>query len=387
MLSLEPETPSGTGDPESDVPAELFNDLEGKLDTAFTSTRASVAPDPDDMNPESPRDDFQIEQRPDAPSSRLGKDALDVLHAEAEYSSGKKPPAMAQEEDTPKDEIDKTEVPAEDTDPSVDPAKPEQPAELHANARSETPEEDLPSAPDAPPNVSAMPVNDDLDEIRRRIMELEAEEDQPTETPVSEPDETVEASAPPPDATPVPDDRAAPATAPQYKENIPVEQEISEALNQNEPVAKAIETFVEEQEAVEVIVEKPRRKIVPRQFPTIGNISDDLYDTSKEPVTARKDMLPDVDMLSSEIAAEAEQGGASPKAGKTQHVKSAGGFVTGFKYAILLCILVAILYLMQSTIVEYIPQSAGVMKALNGYVDTLGSLLSPVVDKIKGLKP
>jgi len=42
---------------------------------------------------------------------------------------------------------------------------------------------------------------------------------------------------------------------------------------------------------------------------------------------------------------------------------------------------------MQSTIVEYVPQSAGVMKALNGYVDALGSLLSPVLDKIKGLKP
>jgi len=409
MLSIEPEIPSGTGDPESDVPPELFNDLEGKLDTTFTSTRANVAPDPNDMDPENPRDDFQIEQQPDKPSSRLGKDALDILHAEAEYSSGKKPPATADKEDTgenetdkkdeaDKDEPDKSEVTPEDTDKdtgeSVVPEKPKEPAEQPAkqpgNAASEPPEADLPSAPDAPNAPSAIPAHEDLDEIRRRIMELETVEDQPDQLeqiPTSEPEETVEASAPPSDDTSVPDESAAQSAAPRYKENIPVEQEISDALNQNEPVAKAIETFVEEQDAVEVIVEKPRRRITPRQFPNIGDISDELYGASKERVTARKDMLPDVDVLSSEIATEAEQGGAVQKAGKSQQIKSKGGFLTGFKYAILLCILVAIVYLMQSTIVEYVPQSAGFIKALNGYVDTLGSLLSPVLDKIKGYMP
>jgi len=379
MLSVEAETPSGTGDPDSDVPPELFNDLEGKLEPTFTSTRAPVAPDPNDMEPESPRDEFQIEQQPDAPPTRLDKDALDILHAEAEYSSGKKPPATADEAET-----DKPDVAVKDIAESVAPAQPEQPVVQHDNAPSEPVKETLSSAPLEPvfpPADTASPAADDLDEIRRRIMDLETEEDhhdKPEEPPLSEMDEDLTTSAPATDDTNVP---------PKHQKNIPIEREIFETPDQNEPVAQSIDSFVEQQETAEtipeVIAEKPRRKVTPRQFPNIGEISDELYGTSKEHAAARKDMLPDVDILSSEIATEAEQGGVASKTANTPPAKSGSGFLTGFKYAILLCILIAIVYTLQPQIIEYIPQSAGAIKALNGFVDTLGAQLGPLLDVIK----
>ena len=456
MLSTSMETPTGIGDPESDVPPELFNDLEGKLDTKFASARAQIVPDPKDMEPAEPRDDFQIEQKIEAPSSRMDQSVLDVLRAEAEYSSGEKPPAVA---DNPPEEL------VDDTQPSPETI------EVPADVPTEEPEspsiedvmEDIPEVPVAetiepepePPVVEAAepeaeqpPADDELDEIRRRIMDLEVQEDRTepkapaadhseilvetpeftdadndvhlpdldTPTPVPEPvDQPAQEPTPPPTGsnpfsrptagtprasdsaretvahTPEPVDpepldiepSQADVTEPSYVENIPFEEDIAAALaQQDHSVDDAIESLVAEQVEAETAQDSPLRKPKARAFPNVDSTTDELYGASGEPIEARKDMFPDVDQLSSEIAHDAEQG---DHAGAGASAKSSGGFLKGIKYAVLFCLVIGVLYLVAPILSEYVPQTAGVLNVITNVVDTIARLLGPLVGMVKEL--
>ncbi|MEH6360912.1 MAG: zinc-ribbon domain-containing protein [Amylibacter sp.] len=402
MLSTDAETPSGIGDPDSDVPPELFNDLEGKLNTEFTSARAHVAPDPNDMEPEEPRDDFQIEQEPEAPSTRLDKEALDILHTEAEYSSGEKPPAATEAVDVSE------EPPAEDMQ--------EPPEEVISTSKTE------PAVGDDDP-MNAVPGKDDLDEIRRRIKDLEAQEEladlgqhdtlDPSEeiTQADAIDElvasgldnavVVESQKPTPEQTagdhnpfsrPVNGDPSVDENDPvpastnhQYEENIPFEESISAALAQTNPVddnsAPLTSDHVDE---TEIIADnQPRNRVSPRPFPKIGDTGDtpgDLYNTPQERAETRKDMFPDVDELSSEIASDAKR--STYEHQPEEEVKTQNGFLKGFKYAILLCIMTGIIYLSQPVIVKYVPEAEPYLNLLTEWVNKAADLLNAMIDMI-----
>ncbi len=455
MLSSDDEIPSGTGDPDSDVPPELFNDLEGKLDTSFVSTRSSTAPDPNDMEPETPRDDFQIEQEPAAPSSKIGQDALDILHAEAEHSSGEKPPAAVTEpEDIDEASIleavessayEETEQPDTSDEVSVE-AQPDETATRVVNdgpiEEELKPAEDISYIPqeDPIPQASEEAPADDLDEIRRRIMELETQETDlesteitagaPAETPIET--ETPETDAPeavdipdldipdfePPQADPTP--IAPPQTGNPFsrpaaqgpretikssppltagrlgEENTTAEKGFPTPPEEGKSIEGAIEDLVAAQDISEAAVERPLRKVATRPFPNIGDTdnignTDDLYGASEEhgaegKTRARKDMFQDVDELSSEIASEAKQDPYDHHPTAVSSAKKAkGGFMKGFKYALLLCIVIGILYMMQPLIVKQIPQAEGFFNIITTMVDTLISLVGPLIDNVKGM--
>jgi len=405
MLSTDAEIPSGTGDPDSDVPPELFNDLEGKLDTEFTSARAQVAPDPNDMEPEEPRDDFQIEQEPEAPSTRLDQEALDILHTEAEYSSGEKPPAATEAN------VVSEEPPAEDVqEPPIEEELPEE--VISTSEYEQTVGNDDP--------MNAVPEKDDLDEIRRRIQDLEAQEELvgPDQHDTLDPSEEItqadaigdfvasglDNAGVVEDQKPTPEQAAGdhnpfsrplnngpstdendPAPTPenhQYEENIPFEDSISAALAHTKPVdddsAPLTSDHIDE---TEIIADnQPRNRVSPRPFPKIGNTSDDLYGTPKERAETRKDMFPDVDELSSEIASDAKR--STYEHQPEEEVKAQSGFLKGFKYAILLCILIGIIYLSQPVIVKYVPAAEPYLNLLTEWVNKAADLLNTLVGMI-----
>jgi len=409
MLSTDAEIPSGTGDPDSDVPPELFNDLEGKLNTEFASARAQVAPDPNDMEPEEPRDDFQIEQEPEAPSTRLGREALDILHAEAEYSSGEKPPAATKPVDIPEEPIIEVDVPEKSIIEDVQ----EPPEEIISTSEIE------PAVGSDDP-MDVMPEKDDLDEIRRRIKDLEAQEElvDPNQSDTLDPSEenaqtdaiddliassldnpdVVENHEPTPEKTtgthnpfsrPLGDDTSSdgndPVSAPlnhQYKENIPFEESISAALAQTKPVDDDSTSLTSDHvDESEIIADnQPRNRVSPRPFPKIGDTPDDLYDTPRERTETRKDMFPDVDELSSEIASDAKR--SAHERQPEEEVKTQNSFLRGFKYAIILCILTGIIYLSQPVIVKYVPATEPYLNLLTEWVNKAANLLNALVDMI-----
>lgn len=421
MLSSDYETPTGTGDPDSDVPPELFNDLEGKLDTSFVSTRGATAPDPNDMEPETPRDDFQIEQEPAAPSSKIGQDALDILHAEAEYSSGEKPPAAAKDvadideipepeavEDAPEPVSVPVEAPMDHTEADTvheDPIEEDQkPVEVPSYIPIEDP------VPEAAEETSVFEESDDLDEIRRRIMELETQgtdfetpkvEAETLETPVepaqpNTPDTLDIADLDIPDFDPEPVQEAKAGTP----FSRPASNGAREALQVAPPPPKGdqsidreIEDLITSHQADDATPDRIPGNVTARPFPNIGE-ADDLYGASdeqpsaknQEHVAARKDMFQDVDELSSEIASEAEQddGDHHPTAaGSTEKAK--GGFMMGFKYALLLCILIGILYMLAPQIVKQMPQAEGFLGIITTLVETVASMVGQLIEVIKGL--
>ncbi len=410
MLSADAEFTAGTGDPDSDVPPELFNDLEGKLDTKFASARSNVAPNPNDMEPEESRDDFQIEQMPEAPSARLDKDSLDILHAEAEYFSGEKPPAAAKEETetletTPADtvieeiqELSDEETYSDEDDQIV--LEAEQPYE---------PEEEQPVEPEE---------RDDLDEINRRIQDLEIDEDDAEASETSpapsieeqhadelddfisaefgdsamdEDQDLATAEAVADDAPfkrpeiiePEADELSAHPVDDLYEENIPSEEDTKPAPVEDKSIDDFIETLVAEQVIATTNESRPRRKVSARRFPNIDDTSDELYGASQDRSEALKDMLPDVDELSSEIAHDAEHGTRTKVPDAEKSAKS--GFVKGFKYAILLYIIIGILYFLQPFIVEKIPQAEGFLNLVSKFVDAMSNLIAVIFDKIKGI--
>ncbi len=388
MLSTEAADISENGDPDSDVPAELFNDLEGKLDSQFISTRAQTAPQPDTIEPEVASDDFQVERAAAMPSSKLDQEALDMLRAEAEYSSGEKPPAVTQEEIT-----------APDPEPTVE----EEPV-----SKVEEP----PVVPVEQP-TKADAVNNDLDEIRRRIMEMETHEPEPAseqqsedlkqpleQEPLPEPAEMPivpeEVNAPtdeePVQAQPVLDSdnpfsrparrqtQNADRTEKQYEENIPQEAPVEHVAN--DPVDEAAIEAVADPDETAAPTDTPFRKVSSANNP---DKQDDLSGDSKEPNTSRKDMLPDIDVLSSEIAQEAEQTTYVHQPVEDKSKKAKTGFFKGFVYALLLYGIIAVIYLQKGLIVEYVPQAEGVLNFLSTAVEKGAALISPIVDMIKQL--
>jgi hypothetical protein len=408
MLSADAEITAGTGDPDSDVPPELFNDLEGKLDSEFVSARANVAPNPNDMDPEEARDDFQIEQEqePSAPSTRLDQDALDILHAEAEYSSGEKPPAAAKEdadtlETTPADTL--VERVEEDMPDDVD------------DSHAEDSTEEIDQETETPPEPAE---KDDLDEIRQRIQELELEEDNSdTQADTPEPiektspaddlddliaaefgnstlnesqklaaEQTDDGNTPfrrPEDNGSEKTDQPAPADDTLYEEIIPQEEEATTAPIEDRSIDDVIDTLVAEQVSAVENESRPRRKVSARRFPNIDDASDDLYGAPEDRGEALKNLLPDVDELSSEIARDSVRGtGTDEEASK---VKARSGFMKGFKYAILLYIFIGILYFLKPFILEYIPQAEGFLNLITKLVDVISNFIALMLEKIKGL--
>ena len=418
MLSADAEFTAGTGDPDSDVPPELFNDLEGKLDTKFASARSNVAPNPNDMEPEESRDDFQIEQMPETPSARLDKDSLDILHAEAEYFSGEKPPAATKDETetletTPADtvieeiqELSDEETYSDEDDQIV--LEAEQPYE---------PEEEQPVEPEEVQPVEPEE-RDDLDEINRRIQDLEIDEDDAEASETSpapsieeqqadalddlisaefgdsamdEDQDLATAEAVAEDAPfkrpeiiePEADELSAHPVDDLYEENIPIEEDTKPAPVEDKSIDDFIETLVAEQVIATTNESRPRRKVSARRFPNIDDTSDELYGASQDRSEALKDMLPDVDELSSEIAHDAEHGTRTKVPDAEKSAKS--GFVKGFKYAILLYIIIGILYFLQPFIVEKIPQAEGFLNLVSKFVDAMSNLIAVIFDKIKGM--
>ncbi|KAB7614784.1 hypothetical protein F9L33_09195 [Amylibacter sp. SFDW26] len=424
MFSADTEAPLGVGDPDSDVPPELFNDLEGKLSTPFASARANVAPNPDDLEPEEPRDDFQIEQEPPAPSSRMDQDALDMIREEAEFSSGEKPPAA--EEDAPA--IEET---GQDDDLNLDDILDDLPDLPETTEPEMAPlvEEEEDIAPPEPEEALDEP--DDMDEIRRRIMELESSEDAAIEDVVDEQaPEDAQTGTPEdlviPDLGPIeapltvdepiparPSSADNPFTRPTrsgsrvadttevepeptksddlYESNIPVEEDVSEIvepsnfeLGATEPettIDAEIADLVAEQNEAEANTTRSARKIKPRAFPTGDTEPDTLYGASS---TAAKDMFPDVDELTSELVQDAESVPEHEQEVQTTKTKS-GGFLRGFTLAILFCIIIGALYMLAPVITEYVPQAAGVLEIVTGLVDQLLSAASPLIDLVRGL--
>jgi predicted Zn finger-like uncharacterized protein len=420
MLSSDDETPSGTGDPDSDVPPELFNDLEGKLDTSFVSTRGTSAPDPNQMEPETPRDDFQIEQEPASPSSKLKQDALDVLHAEAEYSSGEKPPAAT------KEVADIDEIPTlEPVEEAPEPAPVEIPeVKPEIDTAAENPIEDelkpvedasyIPvEDPDpAPPEETPVSTkSDDLDEIRRRIMDLETQEIN-HEAPKGDAEIPVEPAQPEtpealdildldiPDFDPQPEPEPLQEPGADAPFSRPTSDGVREALyaappppEHDESIDSKIEDLVTSHKPDDTTSDRIPRKVTARPFPNIGE-TDDLYGASgdqpstknQEHAGSRKDMFQDVDELSSEIASEAEQDDEdhAPTAVKPAN-KAKGSFGKGFKYALLLCILIGILYMFAPLIVKQVPQAEGFVNIITTLVDRTADLAGSLIEAIKGL--
>ncbi len=385
MLSTEDVVATKDGDPDSDVPAELFNDLEGNLDSQFVSTRAQTPPEPDTIEPQVASDDFQVERAPAMPSSKLDQEALDMLRAEAEYSSGEKPPASTQEETT---------VP--DPEPTVEEAP---------VAKIEEP----PAVPVEQPTKTDA-VNNDLDEIRRRIMEMETHDPAPEQQPEDLKQPLEQEPLPEPAETPnVPEEVDTPAEEPvqaqpvldsdnpfsrparrqiqntartesQYEENIPQEEPVEHVAS--DPVDDAAIEVVADPVETAATTDTPFRKVSSANG---SDKQDDLYGVSKEPNTPRKDMLPDIDVLSSEIAQEAEQTTYvhQPVEDKSQKAKT--GFFKGFVYALLLYGIIAVMYLQKDLIVEYVPQAESVLNFLSTAVDQGAMMISPIVDMIKQL--
>lgn len=413
MLSSEADIASGKGDPDSDVPAELFNDLEGKLKTAFVSKRKTTAPDPNDMEPENPRDDFQIEQEPATPSSKLDQNALDILHAEVEYSSGEKPPAITEKPD-PKEEtpapapVETPEVEAEDIPEATEDEAVEGTAEEPAKETSYMPVEDPieEATKEAVEEAPSAAENDDLDEIRRRIQELEAPEtavesspdilDMDTtdlepatqaparENPFSRPASNTKHTAP----------QSRPPAAPLYMENIPPEESNAPVVERDQTINREIEDLVASQDIPDIASDSS----VSAHPDTYAGNTADLYGAadkqpSEDPVRTErkrsespKDMFQDVDELSSEIASEAEQDPDDHHPTAVKSVKkTSGGFMKGFKYALLFYILIGALYMFQSVILEYIPQAEGFLSIITTLVELLNSLFSPLIENIKGM--
>lgn len=389
MLSPEAAAASENGDPDSDVPAELFNDLEGKLDSQFVSKRAQPAPDPKDVEPQEAPDDFQVERTAALPSSRLDQEALDMLRAEAEYSSGEKPPAATQEETA-----EQSPEPTVEDEPVVD-------------------AEDPPVEPVEQP-TKAEAVNNDLDEIRRRIMEMETYEPEPEPTSEQQPEEAAQPVVQEPLPEPIEEPvvvaedvntepaQAQPAadngnpfsrpttrgvrtqgqnrTEKQYEENIPQEEPVTQVAKK--PVDDAIIEAIDNLEETQEITGTPFRKVSSSTSP---EKQDDLYGVSKERHIPRKDMLPDIDVLSSEIAQEAEQTTYEYQPVEDKSEKAKTGFFKGFVYALLLYGVIAVIYLQKGMIVEYIPQAEGVLNILSNAVDKAAALISPIVDMLKQL--
>jgi len=400
MFSEETAEPLGAGDPDSDVPPELFNDLEGKLSTPFASTRANVAPDPDGLEAEEPRDDFQIEQQPASPSSRMDPEALDMVREEAEYSSGEKPPAAQLE--APVDE-----PPATPGALNLDDILNDLPDLPDVEEPEITPFSDAPEQEQDEPETVAQDVDgadDDMDEIRRRIMELERAENTTAPSDISAPEQAVTENADDldiPDLDPV--EVAAPAgpaaetdnpfkrpvrnatpdaeiieAAPEpakvddlYQENIPAE----------EPIDAEIAALISDQDDAEAAPKRSARKIARRAFPTDGTPAGALYD---EKPTAAKDMFPDVDELTSELVHDAESTPEQPQEAKPAKVKSSGGFMRGFTLAILFFIIIGVLYFFAPVIAEYVPQAKPVLDIITQTMQQLIGYATPLIEQIKG---
>ncbi len=420
MFSADTDAPLGTGDPDSDVPPELFNDLEGKLSTPFASARANVAPNPDDLEPEEPRDDFQIEQEPSAPSSRMDQSALDMIREEAEYSSGEKPPAAEEEAPDVEEPVGANDLDVGDILNDL-PELPEA-AEPEMAPLVEDDEEVTAPAEETPADEI-----DDMDEIRRRIMELENTEDVTLETPAEEevqtgtPDDLVIPDLEPIEADTIdepiparPSDADNPFTRPTlpsaraeaktseatsedtesddlYQVNIPLEEELSDpeqpsnfelGTTDGEPSIDAeITALVSEKDETETGTTRSARKITPRAFPTGDLETDTLYGAASG---TAKDMFPDVDELTSELVHDAESLPEHEQEAETTKTKSSG-FLRGFTLAILFCIIIGALYLFAPVISEYVPQAAGVLNGVTAIVDQLMGAVAPLIDMIKGL--
>jgi|GEM_PF-2410973 len=402
MLSSATENTVGVGDPDSDVPPELFNDLEGKLDTAFSSTRAApvtpeaqvvsepqTEPDISDITnaldtdlptiQEDPLDQLAHTREPTMPSSQLDQDVLDMLHDEAAHSSGETPPAARE---------DAVEV------------APEQPQEI--------PE---PAAPENNDN--------DLEEIRRRISGLEGIEEtlyndaQDDKAPLD--DNRYEANIPAEDdftTANIAAEELKQSDNPFYRpgsERRIVEPPASEPAPLNiyddEPVQKtSIETSIDDfvQSAGNDIFEdndafvpapelrKPEHPVKARAFPmdNAADIqNDDIETVAATPVKkSRGDLLPDIDELSSEIIKDSTKPDIYDTADSTAHSarksKRTSGFMRGFLYGLFLFLLIAALYLLKPSILEFIPQAAPILDVLTSVVDGFLALARPLMTSI-----
>jgi hypothetical protein len=166
------------------------------------------------------------------------------------------------------------------------------------------------------------------------------------------------------------------------------EETAASISEQSQTIDREIEDLVTSQETDDVAPNRVPRKVTARPFPNIGE-TDNLYGASgdqppakkQEHVAARKDMFQDVDELSSEIASEAEQGDDDdhhPTAVKSVK-KAKGSFGKGFKYALLLCILIGILYMFAPQIIKQAPQAEGFLNIITTLVDTVAGLVGRLI--------
>lgn len=390
MLATDVDMKTGTGDPDSDVSAELFNDLEGTIDHQTSNTPAQEPlPDPNDILPEDVAPTAERDEPP-MPSSRLDQDVLDVLRSEAEYSSGEKPPAA--EQDAPsvqKPATDTAMPPPEDTKDDV----------------TEDTDDDG---------------DDGLDEIRRRTMEMEtAVEEQTDQAPAPELDATPEpepvpepTSEPVEVITPDPDQDFEYATEPQkapdngnpfsrparngarntgrdalridreYEENMPLEKTATAQTPDQSPIIENEDIVIADETETTSGSGSPFRKLKTDSGP---DQPDDLYGASNDENIPRKDMFPDIDKLSSEIASEAENTKYDHEPVVDQTEKTKGGFFKGLVYALLIYGVIAALYTMKASIIKFLPQSEGLLGMLSKAVDKMIDLLGPLVDMVKGM--
>lgn len=416
MLSSATENTVGVGDPDGDVPPELFNDLEGKLDTTFSSTRATTAepevetpslaepvqsepaPDVSDITnaldtdlptiQEDPLDQLAQAREPTMPSSQLDQDVLDMLHDEAAHSTGETPPAAREE--------------------AVEIA-PEQPQEIP---------EPVATAPEGNDN--------DLDEIRRRISGLEGIEEtlyndaQGDKAPAD--DNQYEANIPAEDdfiAANIAAEEPKQSDNPFYRpgsERRSAEAPASEPAPLNiyddEPVQKtsietSIDDFVqsagndsfEDSDAFVPAPEprKPEHPVKARAFPmdSAADIQNNDIETGA-PTTVKKsrgELLPDIDELSSEIIKDSTGPDIYDTPDETVHrakrSKRTGGFLRGLLYGLVLLLLIAVLYLLKPSILGFIPQAAPIFDLLTSAVDGLLAITRPlmasIVEMLNGL--
>jgi hypothetical protein len=191
---------------------------------------------------------------------------------------------------------------------------------------------------------------------------------------------------PAPEIQPKPEQDISPSPdEPIYEENIPYEEYIPTQASPNQDVEAAIETLVAEQADAQTGPDRPRKKVAARAFPSMNESTDELYGASQDSIETRKDMLPDIDELSSEIASEAENGDKDAQVGSKSAAKPKGSFLLGFKYALLLCIIIGILYMLQPVIVEYIPQAEGFLNLITKLVDMVAELIRTIAALIQGM--
>lgn len=273
MFSSDFETPSNTG---SATPPKQAEKPENASGVEFTSKRSEPIPEPNDIEPKEPLDDFNMEPTINAPSSRLGQDVLNVLRSEAEYSSGQKPPAAVDDE-------------SKDTDATPS----DQPLE-GAIEPIFTKQEDMPLA--------------DISATRNK---------------------------------------------------------------KDSSVEGAIEALIAEQTETEVVMKKPKRKSLTAK----SNLSQNKENEPRaeyKPLNQRHiNPHSDVDQLKADAKKD------------TKTATPLGGFLKGFKYAVLIGLLVGVLYFLKPLIVELVPQAEGVLNVTTDVVDTIARLIVYLVSAIK----